>query len=187
MAFTVVYDACVLYPAPLRDLLMRIAVSGIVRARWTERILDECFGNLERNRPDLSPTLLKRTRARMCEAVPDCIVHAAGLVSVTVNLPDVDDKHVLEAAVTCGAQAIVTFNLKDFPAQATHPLGIEAKHPDDFVLDSIGLNPALLLRILDDQATALKHPTRTRNELLSILLEQGLPQSVAKFRELIGN
>ena len=33
MAFIVLYDACVLYPAPLRALLVRIAKTGIVRAR----------------------------------------------------------------------------------------------------------------------------------------------------------
>lgn len=45
MAFVVVYDACVLYPAPLRDLLLRVARTGIVRARWSNAILDECFSN----------------------------------------------------------------------------------------------------------------------------------------------
>lgn len=43
MAFVVIYDACVLYPAPLRDLLLRIALTGVVRARWSDEILDECF------------------------------------------------------------------------------------------------------------------------------------------------
>lgn len=55
MAFTVVYDACVLYPAPLRDLLIRIANPGLVRARWTDRILDECFQSILEKRPDLKP------------------------------------------------------------------------------------------------------------------------------------
>ncbi len=36
--FTVVYNACVLYPAPLRDLLMQLALSDLFRARWTEQI-----------------------------------------------------------------------------------------------------------------------------------------------------
>jgi hypothetical protein len=47
MAFVVIYDACVLYPAPLRDLLVRLANTGIVRARWSELILDECFRSRE--------------------------------------------------------------------------------------------------------------------------------------------
>ncbi|WP_327415535.1 hypothetical protein [Streptomyces sp. NBC_01233] len=33
MAFTVVYDACVLYPSTLRDLLIRIAQAGLVQAK----------------------------------------------------------------------------------------------------------------------------------------------------------
>lgn len=31
--FTVIYDAYVLYPAPLRDLLMRLALTDLYRAR----------------------------------------------------------------------------------------------------------------------------------------------------------
>lgn len=64
MAFVVLYDACVLYPAPLRDLLIRIANTGIVRARWTDAILDECFRSILK-RPDLTPEALKRTRDLM--------------------------------------------------------------------------------------------------------------------------
>lgn len=54
MASTVVYDACVLWSAPLRDLLVRLAIAGLVRARWTEAILDETFGAVLSRRPDLS-------------------------------------------------------------------------------------------------------------------------------------
>ncbi len=39
--FTVLYDACVLYPAPLRDLLMELALSDLYRAKWSNRIHDE--------------------------------------------------------------------------------------------------------------------------------------------------
>lgn len=186
MAFTVVYDACVLYPASVRDLLLRIAQSGIVRARWTDLILDECFRNLAANRPDLSIELLTRTRRLMCEAVPDCLVASEGLVKVKAQLPDPDDYHVLAAAVACGAQAIVTFNLDDFPASALAPFGMEAKHPDAFVLDAINLDPALLLTIVEEQAAALQHPPVTRGELLTTLRARGLAMSVAKLEELCG-
>jgi hypothetical protein len=71
MAFVVIYDACVLYPAPLRDLLIRLAQSGIVRARWSSQILDECFRSILEQRPDLKPEALARTRALMAEAVAD--------------------------------------------------------------------------------------------------------------------
>ena len=65
MSFIVIYDACVLYPAPIRGLLVRIALTGIVRARWSERILDECFDNIRKQRPELSQESLARTRELM--------------------------------------------------------------------------------------------------------------------------
>jgi len=58
MAFVVVYDANVLYPATLRDVLIRVAQTGLVQAKWTAEILDEVFRNLRRDRPDLDPVKL---------------------------------------------------------------------------------------------------------------------------------
>jgi len=40
-SFQVVYDTCVLVPAPLRDLLLRVAEAGLVRAGMSDDILDE--------------------------------------------------------------------------------------------------------------------------------------------------
>jgi hypothetical protein len=54
MAFIVVYDANVLYPNTLRDLLIRIAqLPHIVQAKWTDEILDEMLEALRKNRPDI--------------------------------------------------------------------------------------------------------------------------------------
>ena len=186
MAFVVVYDACVLYPAPLRDLLIRVATTGIVRARWTEEILDECFRNIAKNRPDIPVEALDRTRALMGNAVPDCLVTGYASLADGVELPDKRDRHVLAAAIRCSAQAIVTFNLKDFPVAALADFGIEAMHPDDFVLDALGLAPGIVLRAVTQQAAALKSPPVTLQQLLDTLRENGLEQSVARMRELFG-
>jgi hypothetical protein len=121
MAFIVVYDACVLFPAPLRDLLLRIAHAGLVRARWTEAILDECFRSLTAARPELDESALLRTRSLMNDAVPDCLVKDYEPLVAGLRLPDPDDRHVLAAAVRCGAQVIVTANLRDFPAEHLAP------------------------------------------------------------------
>jgi predicted nucleic acid-binding protein len=132
MAFTVIYDACVLYPAPLRDLLIRLAAKGLVRARWTDRILDESFRNILANRPDLLPGSLDRTRELMNRALRDVLVTGYEGLIEGLNLPDPDDRHVLAAAIRAGAQVIVTMNLDDFPESALAPFSVEALHPDDF-------------------------------------------------------
>ena len=130
MAFTVVYDACVLYPAPLRDLLLRVAMTSVVRARWSEAILDECFRSILRQRPNLSESALQRTRELMTRAIPDCMIDGYQELVDGLALPDPDDRHVLAAAIRAGAQAIVTFNLKDSPTSSRSKYGIEALHPD---------------------------------------------------------
>jgi hypothetical protein len=104
VAFVVLVDACVLHQAPVRDLLIRIANSGIVRARWSERILDECIESIARRRPDIPRDAPNRTRRLMCDAVPDCIVSGFEQLEAGLELPDNNDRHVLAAAIRAGAQ-----------------------------------------------------------------------------------
>lgn len=72
--FTAVYDACVLYPAPLRDLLMHLALTDLFRAKWSDMIHDEWTSNLLKNRSDLTAQQLAHTRNRMNDHVPDALV-----------------------------------------------------------------------------------------------------------------
>jgi hypothetical protein len=186
MAFVVIYDACVLYPAPLRDLLIRLARTGLFRARWTNLILDECFRNILEHRPELRPEMLVRTRELMIKAVPDCLVTGYEPLIDGLQLPDPDDRHVLAAAIRTAAQSIVTANLRDFPAAALKSYGIEALHPDDFVLDLLDLAPGAVTTVLVEQAAGLKNPPLTVPDLLDTLRDQGLVRSVAKLREMLG-
>ncbi|MEZ4240519.1 MAG: PIN domain-containing protein [Myxococcota bacterium] len=186
MAFTVVYDANVLYPAPLRDLLVRLAMTGIVRAKWTDEILDEVFRNILLNRPDLTPEKLSRTRHLMNAAVRDVMVEGYQPLVSALDLPDPDDRHVLAAAIHCGAQSIVTHNLKDFPANKLQPHGTQAVHPDEFVLDLLDLSPGVVLRVLQEQQTSLKKAPQTLEQLLDTLEANGLVRAVAELRGLFG-
>ena len=71
--FTAVYDANVLYPAPLRDILMRLALTDMFSARWTDDIHDEWIRNVLESRPDLTREQLERTRGLMNANVRDCV------------------------------------------------------------------------------------------------------------------
>lgn len=186
MAFVVVYDACVLHPAPLRDLLLRLAQRRVVHARWTAQILDEVFASIAERRPDLSPERLSRTRQMMCDAIDDCLVSGYEGLADHLILPDAGDRHVVAAAIRCGAQAIVTANVRDFPADALAPLELVAVHPDAFVHDLIDLAPGLVVRVVQEQASALRSPPRSPAEVLDILAQCGLVRTVADLRLLFG-
>lgn len=124
--FTAIYDACVLYPAPLRDFLMWLGLSGRFRARWSNQIHNEWKRNLLKKRPDLSSEQLDRTSALMDKAIPDGLVTDYETLIPGLSLPDSNDRHVLAAAIRCNASVIVTFNERDFPAEALEPFGLEA-------------------------------------------------------------
>lgn len=180
--FKVIYDANVLYPAPLRDLLMWIALQDVVLTRWTDEIHDEWIRNVLKNRPDLKPEQLQRTRELMNANVRDCLVTDYHDLIPGLKLPDPDDRHVLAAAIKAGASVIVTFNEKDFPAAALDPYGIEAQHPDDFLVYQFDLNRAAICNAVRLQRAALKNPPKSVQELLDIFVSQQLPTFVGRVR-----
>ena len=90
--FTVIYDACVLYPAPLRDLLMRLALTDLYRARWSDQIHEEWITAVLRNRSDLSRAQLERTRSLMNAHVRDALVDGYQSLIPALELPDPDDR-----------------------------------------------------------------------------------------------
>lgn len=180
---TALYDACVLYPAPLRDLLMHLAVTDLFRARWTDDIHEEWIRNVLETRPDLRREQLERTRDLMNAHVRDCLVTGYERLIPTLALPDPDDRHVLAAAVRASADVIVTFNLKDFPTDMLAEHGIEGQHPDDFVADLLEIDPATVCAAARRHRRSLKNPPKSVEEYLAALERQGLSRSVAELRE----
>ena len=179
---TVVYDANVLYPSMLRDVLIRVAGSGVFRARWTERILDEVIFNLQRNRPVLDPKKLCRTRGLMCLAVEDCLVTGYEELIDDLWLPDPNDRHVLAAAISCGAQSIITENVKDFPCSILDGFGIRRQSADEFLCELIASSPAIVQHSIEDAAAAFQKPPRSVDEVLTALALSGTPRAVEMLR-----
>lgn len=177
-----VYDANVLYPNALRDILIRVAQQGVFRARWTEQILDEAFRNIKKNRPDIDPTKLDRTRALMCSAVEDCLVSDYEDLIGGLTLPDLDDRHVLAAAIKAGAQVIVTDNRKHFPQGEVGKYDIAIQGADDFLCDVIDLDGARVHQAVTLAAGTLKNPPRTVDDVLDSLARSGAPTAAALLR-----
>ncbi|MBK8451753.1 MAG: PIN domain-containing protein [Thiofilum sp.] len=185
---TVLLDACVLYPAPLRDFLMRLALTGVVRARWTAHIHEEWIRNAIKNQPQLTRERLEKTAALMNQAIEDSLISHYEPLITGLTLPDENDRHVLAAAIKGNAQVIVTFNLKDFPSSHLAPFEIEALHPDNFISHLIENYPEAVLLAAREQRRSLKKPPKTVEEFLDTLLRQQLPSTVSylnQHRELI--
>jgi predicted nucleic acid-binding protein len=167
---------------------MWLALSGRFRARWSLEIHNEWKRNLLKNRPDLTTQQLDRTSELMDQAIPDACVTGYEELIAGLTLPDLDDRHVLAAAIRCNADVIVTFNRKDFPSSALTPYGIEAQHPDEFVDNLFHLDPTAVLSAAERQRSQLKTPTMEVDTYLDLLLRQGLVLSVtslSKYRAML--
>jgi PIN domain len=182
--FVAVFDACVLYPASLRDLLLHLALTDLFRARWTDRIHEEWIRSVLKQRHDLTRAQLERTRDLMNQAVPDCLIHSYESLIDGLSLPDADDRHVLAAAVRCQAGVIVTYNLKHFPEDALVPYGIEAQHPDEFVSHLFDINAGAVCAAVRDQRQNLKNPPLSVDELLNEFLARELAETVAQLKTM---
>ena len=73
-ALVAVPDACVLYPAPVRDLLLSWAERELFSPKWSKDIQFEWMRNLLKKRPDLKKQQLQTTALAMNEAFPDAQV-----------------------------------------------------------------------------------------------------------------
>ena len=173
MRYVALFDACVLYPAALRDFLLRLSLTGLFAAKWTHQIQHEWSSSLLKTRPELSERIPK-TISLMNEAVDDALVTDYESLIESLVLPDQGDRHVLAAAIKCGAQAIVTFNLNDFPASTLSVYGLEAIHPDVFIENQFDLDAALVVEAAKSARASLRNPPKAAEEYIEILANQGL-------------
>ena len=180
--FTAFYDANVLYPAQLRNLLMHLALIGLFRAKWSTDVHEEWISSLLKKRTDLTRDKLERTRRLMDLHAVDALVTGYEDLIPSLQLPDPDDRHVLAAAIRCRADVIVTLNLRDFPPETTGAFGIEAQHPDEFILHLLDLAPVAVVDAAESHRQSLKNPPKTLSEYLETLERQGLTKTVSLLR-----
>lgn len=182
------YDSCVLYPAPLRDLLMRLALTDLFRAKWTDEIHEEWISNLLINRSDIKRKHLEKTKDMMNMHVRDCIVDEYQGLIESLSLPDQNDRHVLAAAIHSECSAIITYNLRDFPERAIRQYGIDAQHPDDFIINLIDISAEAVCFSVRGHRVSLKSPPKTVDEYFEILRKHSLIKTIGeleKFREYL--
>ncbi|MDP2769050.1 MAG: PIN domain-containing protein [Giesbergeria sp.] len=182
--YTAVLDANVLYPALLRDVLLSLAHADLYSAKWTEHIKAEWTRSLLRDRPTMGAQIAAACDA-MEAAIPDCLVNGYEHLIDGLELPDPDDRHVLAAAITGHADAIITWNEKDFPREVLDPFGIELQTPDEFVLNQIMLRGVIALTAIKGMRERWERPQYTAVALVDLFEKRGLPQTAAHLRDVV--
>ena len=177
-----VLDACVLVPIALADTLLRIAEKGLYRPLWSDRILGETEAAIEEIHPGID---VQKCFTDMREAFEDALVTGWEGLEAGISLPDRDDRHVVAAAIRASAQAIVTFNVKDFPETTLSTLDMEAVRPDDFLLDQLDLSPPTILQVIREQAAHTRQPRLTPQDLAEVLSRAGVPNFADEIRRLM--
>ncbi len=186
--FAVVLDTCVLWPSLQRDFLLSLAIEGLYRPLWSSAILAE----LEEHEASKlikrgTPATEAQRRAsllieRMQSAFDDACVQGWEPLDRTYGLPDVDDEHLVAAAVIGGAGAIITDNVRDLPADKI-PAGIQVTKPAAFALEQVELAPNVALRAVTEMASRYKSPSRTADDLLTLLESRyGMAEAVELMR-----
>lgn len=178
--YTALLDACVLFPVAVCDALMSVAATGMYAPKWSRRIDEEWMQNLEREKSKPPGTFAPRCEY-MHQACPDWEVPEAAWKTLEpcLELPDLNDCHVLAAAIAGHADCLVTANLKDFPAAILDPLGIKALHPDAFLVAQLDLDTLRVLPAFKKMRARLKNPAFTPATFADAIERNGLPQTAA--------
>ena len=180
--FVVILDANALFPFRKRDILLNFYHAGLFRARWSEQILNEWTRSLLDLKPDLEHSIRSQQRA-MQEHFPEALVTGYEPLVAALELPDPDDRHVLAAAIQCGAQHIVTDNLTDFPAERLEPHDIEAIDADEFLSRTFDLYPSEALAVLSQLRAHYNDPPYSPPEFIMDLTAKRLPKLAARARQ----
>jgi predicted nucleic acid-binding protein len=155
-----VLDANVLFPASLRDTLVRANERGFYQMQWTLEILEEVRRNLVKTNR-VTEEKAQRLINTLMAVFPQALVNENYRRHIPLLQNDPKDRHVLAAAIECQAQVIITSNVQDFPSEALLPYGIEVRTPDAFLISLFDDYPAAIIRLIMDQAANLHNPPKS--------------------------
>ena len=179
--FVVLLDANVLYPFRKRDVLLRFCEAGLFRARWTDEIISEWTQSLLKRRPDLKRSIAAQ-QEKLSAVFPEALVAGYEHLKSGLKLPDNGDLHVLAAAIQCGAQHIITDNVRDFPASALEVHCIEAIEADEFLARTFDLYTAEAMTVLRELREHYSKPPFSPSEFVLDLTARGMPKLAARVR-----
>lgn len=179
--FTALLDACVLGGALRRSMLLSHAEAGLFRRRWSSQILDEAEKAMDQITNGSADT--SKQRGMMERAFPEAMVTGHEVFIQGLTLPDPGDNHVLAAAISTSASVIVTDNIRDFPSELLSPHGVEVRSSDDFIADTIEVDPVEAILALRRMRERFKSPNLDVETIIHRAEAQGLLQTATLMQD----
>lgn len=180
-----VLDTNVLVPIAAANLLLRLAEREFYRPLWSARIMDEVSRTIKKIHVEFTDAQIRDRLVAMNEAFEDALVVGWDQIEPALNLPDVDDRHVLACAIVGGADAIVTNNIDDFPVPVLASFGLEVIGLDEFLLDLIDHDSIQVENVIQEMARDTKKPAITAREVLDAVARAGAPQAANALSPLL--
>ena len=163
--FQVVLDACVLANFGVCDLFLRLAESPrLYLPRWSNDILAETR-RTQVEKLGWPGHIADSFQSEVKRTFPESLVTGHEFIAQQCK-NNAKDRHVLACAIHCQAELVVTFNLRDFPAEALSPWNVEAKHPQDYLLALYSMAPVSVLHRLE--AMSRRRNQQTEDLLLEL-------------------
>ena len=184
-SFALVLDANVIVPVAATDLLLRLAARELFRTLWSARIMDEPFHSIRKIHPEFTDVQIRKRLTALNEAFDDALVIGWENIEGSLDLPDIDDRHVLACAIVGGADAIVTNNMDDFPVTVLALFGLEAIELDDFLLDLIDHSPDEVVTAIQEIARDTTNPAISASEVLDVLAKAGASRTAESLASLL--
>lgn len=181
--FKCVLDTNVIYPLWTRDLLLWFAYYELYTPKRSNNIFNEWVSVMIRKGIDKTEALHRAQKVNL--AFPDALVQNYEPLIDTLQLPDIDDRHVLAAAIKTNANLIITNNLKDFPEEYLTSFGLKAKGPDDFLTDIIDLDHESSVQAFKKLVLTKKNPPYNEYDVLDIYRNNGLKDTANYLHALI--
>jgi hypothetical protein len=103
---------------------------------------------------------------------------------IPIGLPDADDEHVAQLASQFQCE-LVTFNLRDFPADLIKPLVV--RHPDDYFLEIVRNQPLRSIEAFRSMSMARNKIPVSQEQLIEALAQNRLPRTAAQLNRLGGH
>ena len=178
----VLLDANVFVTFWMLDVLLSFAESGLFEPRWSVRVLEEAekalYGLI-----GIDGNPFARMRICLERAFPCALIEEPYPSVTSKAMPDKNDLHVVAAALASGCEEIVTYNIRDFPRDALSPLGLRARHPDEFCTEVLQGNPEATMRVMRDLVKSKSRPSRTMTEELAGLRKNCLTRFAQALEE----